>query len=51
MSAPRTDLGKVAVMFGGRSAERDISIMSGSAVLAALQSQGVDAHKFDPAKK
>ncbi|MFZ4554330.1 MAG: D-alanine--D-alanine ligase, partial [Burkholderiales bacterium] len=32
--------GKVAVLFGGRSAERDISLMSGSAVLAALQSQG-----------
>ncbi|NBU12259.1 MAG: D-alanine--D-alanine ligase [Betaproteobacteria bacterium] len=43
--------GKVAVLFGGRSAERDISLMSGSAVLAALQSQGVDAHKFDPAEK
>jgi len=43
--------GKVAVMFGGRSAERDISIMSGSAVLAALQGQGIDAHRFDPAEK
>ncbi len=46
-----TRFGKVAVMFGGRSAERDISIMSGSAVLAALQSQGVDARRFDPAEK
>jgi D-alanine-D-alanine ligase len=38
-------------MFGGRSAERDISIMSGSGVLAALQSRGVDAHAFDPAER
>ncbi|CAH0351504.1 D-alanine--D-alanine ligase B [Aquabacterium sp. CECT 9606] len=44
-------LGKVAVLFGGTSAERDISIMSGSGVLKALQSQGVDAHAFDPAKR
>jgi len=43
--------GKVAVMFGGRSAEREISILSGSAVLAALQGQGIDAHRFDPAEK
>ncbi len=49
--AHRTDLGKVAVMFGGRSAEREISIMSGSAVLTALQGQGIDAHRFDPAEK
>ncbi|MES2130549.1 MAG: D-alanine--D-alanine ligase [Pseudomonadota bacterium] len=41
-------LGKVGVLFGGRSAERDVSIMSGTGVLAALQSQGVDAHAFDP---
>lgn len=41
--------GKVAVMFGGRSAERDVSLKSGSAVLAALLRQGVDAHAFDPA--
>ena len=40
--------GKVGVLFGGRSAERDVSIMSGSGVLAALQSQGIDAHAFDP---
>ncbi|MDO9002165.1 MAG: D-alanine--D-alanine ligase [Aquabacterium sp.] len=44
-------LGKVAVLFGGTSAERDISIMSGSGVLQALQSQGVDAHAFDPADR
>ena len=44
-------LGKVAVLFGGASAEREISIMSGSAVLAALKEQGVDAHAFDPAER
>ncbi|CAN7471218.1 D-alanine--D-alanine ligase [Rhizobacter sp. LjRoot28] len=41
-------LGRVAVLMGGSSAERDISLMSGNGVLAALQSQGVDAHAFDP---
>lgn len=40
--------GKVAVLFGGTSAERDISIMSGTGVLEALRSKGVDAHPFDP---
>jgi D-alanine-D-alanine ligase len=44
-------LGKVAVLFGGRSAEREISILSGSGVLQALQSKGVDAHAFDPAER
>ena len=44
-------LGKVAVLFGGTSAEREISILSGSGVLAALQSQGVDAYAFDPAER
>lgn len=43
--------GKVAVMFGGTSAERDVSLNSGAAVLAALQSRGVDAHAFDPAER
>lgn len=43
--------GKVAVLFGGSSAEREVSLMSGSAVLAALQSAGVDAHAFDPAER
>ncbi len=42
------ELGKVGVLFGGRSSEREVSIMSGSGVLAALQSLGVDAHAFDP---
>lgn len=43
--------GKVAVMMGGTSAEREVSLMSGCGVLKALQSQGVDAHAFDPAEK
>jgi D-alanine-D-alanine ligase len=44
-------LGKVGVLFGGRSAEREISMISGSGVLQALQSKGVDAHAFDPAER
>ena len=44
-------LGKVAVLMGGRSSEREVSLMSGSGVLAALLSKGVDAHKFDPAEQ
>jgi D-alanine-D-alanine ligase len=44
-------LGKVAVLMGGTSAEREISILSGTGVLAALRSQGVDAHAFDPAER
>lgn len=44
-------LGKVAVLMGGRSAEREVSLMSGSGVLAALRSRGVDAHAFDPADR
>jgi D-alanine-D-alanine ligase len=44
-------LGRVAVLLGGTSAERDISLMSGRGVLTALQSQGVDAHAFDPARR
>jgi D-alanine-D-alanine ligase len=40
--------GKVGVFFGGRSSEREVSIMSGSGVLKAMQSRGVDAHAFDP---
>lgn len=49
MSAYQQTFGKVAVLFGGRSGEREVSLKSGSAVLAALQRQGVDAHAFDPA--
>ncbi|MFZ6862293.1 D-alanine--D-alanine ligase [Undibacterium sp. Ji67W] len=44
-------LGRVGVLFGGRSAEHDISIMSGNGVLAALRAKGVDAHPFDPAQR
>jgi D-alanine-D-alanine ligase len=46
-----TDFGKVAVLLGGRSAEREISLLSGNAVLAAFKRQGVDAHAFDPAER
>ncbi|HEX22346.1 MAG TPA: D-alanine--D-alanine ligase, partial [Chromatiales bacterium] len=42
-----TDFGKVAVLMGGLSAEREVSLKSGTAVLAALQSRGVDAHGVD----
>lgn len=45
------DFGKVAVLLGGRSAEREISLMSGNAVLEALRRKGVDAHPFDPAEQ
>ncbi|MFA4970423.1 MAG: D-alanine--D-alanine ligase [Sulfuritalea sp.] len=45
------DFGKVAVMMGGKSAEREVSLKSGAAVLAALRSSGVDAHNFDPRDK
>ncbi|WP_294770734.1 D-alanine--D-alanine ligase [uncultured Rhodoferax sp.] len=44
-------LGKVAVLFGGDSAEREVSLMSGSGVLKALLSKGVDAHAFDPSQR
>jgi D-alanine-D-alanine ligase len=44
-------LGRTAVLMGGTSAEREVSFMSGRGVLAALQSQGVDAHAFDPAER
>jgi D-alanine-D-alanine ligase len=40
--------GKVAVLMGGKSAEREISLKSGTMVLAALKKSGVDAHAFDP---
>lgn len=42
-------MGKVGVLFGGKSGEREISLMSGKGVLEALLSKGVDAHPFDPA--
>jgi D-alanine-D-alanine ligase len=43
------DFGKVAVLLGGKSAEREVSLKSGTLVLNALRSRGVDAHAFDPA--
>src|SRR5215211_4973287 len=43
--------GKVAVLMGGTSAEREISLMSGQNVLAGLKRKGVDAHAFDPAQR
>ncbi len=43
--------GKVAVLLGGRSSEREVSLMSGQGVLNALRAQGVDAHAFDPSRK
>ncbi|HEY0440487.1 MAG TPA: D-alanine--D-alanine ligase, partial [Xanthobacteraceae bacterium] len=49
MSDIITNFGKVGVLYGGRSAERDVSIMSGTGVLQALKSRGIDAHGFDPA--
>jgi D-alanine-D-alanine ligase len=45
------EFGKVAVLMGGPSSEREISFLSGNAVLGALKSQGVDAHAFDPAER
>ena len=48
---PASRFGKVAVLMGGSSAEREISLMSGRGVLAALQSQGIDAHAFDPSER
>jgi D-alanine-D-alanine ligase len=51
MSAAPHSLGKVAVLMGGRSAEREVSFMSGQGVLTALRAQGVDAHPFDPAER
>ncbi len=45
----RNDFGKVAVLFGGSSAEREISLLSGRAVLDSLVRSGVDARAFDPA--
>jgi D-alanine-D-alanine ligase len=52
MTAPDVKgFGKVAVLMGGKSAEREVSLMSGSGVLKALQAKGVDAHAFDPAER
>ena len=51
MAQQANNFGKVAVLMGGSSAERDISLISGKAVLAALRQVGVDAHAFDPAER
>ncbi|MEO6016420.1 MAG: D-alanine--D-alanine ligase [Polaromonas sp.] len=51
MSQSIAEFGKVAVLMGGLSAEREISLMSGTGVLAALRSRDVDAHAFDPAER
>jgi D-alanine-D-alanine ligase len=46
-----SEFGKVAVLMGGPSSEREISFLSGNAVLKALRGEGVDAHAFDPAER
>ena len=51
MTSAREDFGKVAVLLGGPSGEREISLLSGNAVLKALRERGVDAHPFDPAER
>ena len=51
MSKLDINFGKVAVLMGGKSAEREVSLMSGSGVLQALRASGVDAHAFDPAEQ
>jgi D-alanine-D-alanine ligase len=45
------EFGKVGVLYGGRSAEREVSLMSGTGVLKALRDKGLDAHGFDPAER
>ena len=45
------NFGKVSVLMGGKSAEREVSLKSGSMVLAALRKKGVDAHPFDPKER
>jgi D-alanine-D-alanine ligase len=49
--ATADEFGRVAVMLGGLSSEREVSLDTGAAVLKALKSRGVDAHGWDPAKK
>ena len=51
MTDVRESFGKVAVLLGGPSAEREISLLSGNAVLKALRESGIDAHPFDPAER
>ena len=50
MTPAPSSFGKVGVLLGGLSAEREISLMSGNGVLSALRSKGIDAHPFDPAE-
>ena len=50
-SVGASGLGKVAVLMGGASAEREVSLMSGTGVLNALRAKGVDAHAFDPSER
>jgi D-alanine-D-alanine ligase len=50
-NATHASFGKVAVLLGGPSAEREVSLMSGNGVLGALRERGVDAHPFDPAER
>ena len=51
MKENTVNFGKVAVLMGGMSAEREVSLMSGTGVLKALRSRGVDAYAFDPAER
>ena len=51
MTANDMGFGKVAVLMGGLSAEREVSLMSGAGVLQALRTKGVDAYAFDPAQR
>ena len=51
MSQFDINFGKVAVLMGGQSAEREVSLMSGTGVLQALRASGVEAHAFDPAER
>jgi D-alanine-D-alanine ligase len=51
MTVQQQRFGRVAVLFGGTSAEREISLISGQAVLASLQAQGIAAEAFDPAER
>ncbi len=47
----KKDFGKVAVLMGGPSAEREVSLMSGTGIVKALKERGVDAHAFDPSER
>ena len=51
MSTKPFEFGKVAVLMGGASAEREVSLMSGDGVLQALRASGIDARAFDPAER